>query len=99
MLGCLVEVSPQQVQKYNHIHHKLDGADGGDAVVDVEEAADRRSDGAEQRLDGRAQPQHGTCERESATVCHVVVAFVAFGEQIHSTSSRGTNFFFATHKA
>lgn len=81
----LVEVSLKQVQKHSHIHHKLDTADGGDAVVDVEEAADRRSDGAEQRLDGRAQPQHGTCERKSATSCHYVVVVVVV---IYTKSSK-----------
>lgn len=71
VLCCLVEVSLKQVQKHSHIHHKLDAANGGDAVVDVKEAADRRSDSAEQRLDGRAQPQHGACE--SDTMSHYVV--------------------------
>lgn len=68
MLWGLVDVPLKQVKKHSHIHHKLDAADGGDAVVDIKEAADGRSNGAEKRLYGSTQPQHGACK--SATRCH-----------------------------
>lgn len=58
LLGCLCEVALQQVHKHSYIHDKLDKAYGGNSVVHIQEATNRRSHCTKKRLGGCTQPQH-----------------------------------------
>lgn len=62
LLVCLFQTTLQQVRENDDIHHNLNGPDGGNAKVYVEEAPDGRPDCPQQRLDGRAEAQHRACE-------------------------------------